>query len=88
MTLVRSISKVNAETYWGLHTHKWVRGPDRAWHQLTALGMVAAASLIHDHSKTTESRVPTLGAQKLVSDAASVMPDLEPCPYFNARLTD
>ena len=76
------------ETYWGPHTHKWVRGPDLAWHRLTALGMVAAASLVHGHSMTSVSRVPVLGAQRLFLDAASATPDLEPCLRFNTLLTD
>lgn len=63
-------AKSIAQTYQGLHTHNWVREPDRAWHCLMGLGMVPAVSLIYDHSTTTESRVPALGAQRLVLDAA------------------
>ena len=62
-------SKRIAQTYRGLHTHKWVREPDRAWHCLMGLGMVPEVSSIYDHSMTTESRVPTLDAQRLVLDA-------------------
>jgi len=58
------------QTNRGRHTHKRVREPDRAWHRFMGLGMVLAVPSLYDHSMTTESRVPTLSAKRLVLDAA------------------
>jgi hypothetical protein len=65
-------------TDWGPHIHMWVQGPDQAWRQLMALGMVVAASSIYDRNMTDESRVPALGVRKCVLDAAPARLDLEP----------
>ena len=45
-----------------------------------ALGMLVVASLIYDHNMIGESRVPALDVQRRVWDAASAIPDPEPCP--------
>src|SRR5579863_9842611 len=79
--------KGSGETDWGPHIHTLAQVPDQAWCRPMALGMVVAASLIYDHNMIGEFRVPALGVQRRVSDAAPAMPDPGPYSCFSTVQT-